>query len=904
VAKRILFISLLIGILAISIVATTLNSPPFGVSEPERTVTNIERERLVFTSTLQLGSEGAQVIHLQTLLQRMPGLYPNGPITGHFGPATDLALRQFQDQFGLTSTGQTDLDTRRRLNQVVVQLSAQPNPYNQFDFDQRSDPDQEFRDTGIPVTVSPPTIQEVVREPYFSYSWRADANLTGRVSLPTPVPKPVVLLNGEPTITLQTSAAVRLSTLYEIVLVDDEAPWDPFSAGMFLEMIERLPDFRRYDDSKWRVTLTKELIPNDVELISEKHARISKAAFVFSNPALQPSSDGSSDRVFYSNRLFRAILGTFYNDYQLLQEVIQTRYGFKVGLGEPADEFQPFNNGELQYIATVLEDLPSGFRNMPGLDEVVRRRDGLSNPIYPGAPAIAWVTLGYIEFTDKAFSSGSTLYVRQLIAHEMTHFLWHNVLNDETKAQFMNLSGWSTTRTPNGIEPSLTASDYPKGPVVENEITWYRTTDTNFVSAYAAAFNPDEDFAETVSYYIYQPDSVRSIGPLKYSFVKDVVDGYEYVVLVDEKFTFQVFNLEPDFTFPGKIVGVDIKVFRLDGGDNQVIATLYLSPEFGDGAERAYARIFSPIGTYVDQYFSPVNGDKFLLRADFQLTGTAANGYWIPAQITVSDQVGNKRFEGQNQFSWLLFIDSPDEDVDAPMIDVTSIQSEIRDVDNDEIIVITVSITDDNEFGLGGYSTINHLSASQRVEQYAEYNPELKQIVFSFPIRSFHASGEWIVREISVFDSAGNWRIYDLKDKALAFEIETANPDYIPPKLDVSAIRIEAVPKNPDSPDGETDVTIWYAASDDNSGLGVVHYTLLKPNGDTLFDYHYHDNFYSSYFVGAVNEVKLYKIEITLPPGSQPGTWVLNELVLKDKAGNVLSTNFVEIGILRPFEVV
>ncbi|MCZ6725533.1 MAG: hypothetical protein O6846_04830, partial [Thaumarchaeota archaeon] len=332
--------------------------------------------------------------------------------------------------------------------------------------------------------------------------------------------------------------------------------------------------------------------------------------------------------------------------------------------------------------------------------------------------------------------------------------------------------------------------------------------------------------------------------------------------------------------------------------------TLYLSPKFGDGAERAYARIFSPIGTYVDQYFSPVNGDKFLLRADFQLTGTAANGYWIPAQITVSDQVGNKRFEGQNQFSWLLFIDSPDEDVDAPMIDVASIRSERKILENEEIIVITVSVTDDNEFGLGGYSTINHLSANQRVEQYAEYNAELKQIVFSFPIRNYHASGEWVVREISVFDSAGNWRIYDLKDRALTFEIETTTPDYIPPKLDVSAIRIEAVPKNPDSPDGETDVTIWYAASDDNSGLGVVHYTLLKPNGDTLFDYHYHDNFYSSYFVGAVNEVKLYKIEITLPPGSQPGTWALNELVLIDKAGNVLSTNFVEIGILRPFEVV
>ena len=99
------------------------------------------------------------------------------------------------------------------------------------------------------------------------------------------------------------------------------------------------------------------------------------------------------------------------------------------------------------------------------------------------------------------------------------------------------------------------------------------------MSAYAASYNPDEDFAETLAYYIYQPDLVRTLAPDKYNFIKKVVDGYEYVVLVDKQFTFQVFNLEPDLTFPGKIIGVDTEVYKLENGDNRVVATLHLAEE-------------------------------------------------------------------------------------------------------------------------------------------------------------------------------------------------------------------------------------------------------------------------------------------------------------------------------------
>ena len=63
-------------------------------------------------------------------------------------------------------------------------------------------------------------------------------------------------------------------------------------------------------------------------------------------------------------------------------------------------------------------------------------------------------------------------------------------------------------------------------------------------------------------------------------------------------------------------------------------------------------------------------------------------------------------------------------------------------------------------------------------------------------------------------------------------------------------ITADAYPTNPESPNGETVVTIVYWARDDKSGVGVVTYRLLDPQGNSHFEYHYHDNFYTTFFVG------------------------------------------------------
>lgn len=868
--------------------------------------TVIFAENFQFSTTLGRGSTGHDVLRLQEFLKTMSDMYPEGLVTGYFGVLTEKAVERFQTKHGIVSSGAPDTSgygivgprTRGVLNNSIAGGPPQP---------------KKPASTQEPLSATPlaPTI--VPEKPYFTYSWRADDTLTGEISLPTPVARPVIILNGQKTIIPQISPALRLAEIHKIVLVDDEEKWDEETAGRLLEIIQRLKDilYKFGYKKSWRVVLTNKPLSNDVEVVTEAdndHAgtvRFTKAAFQFSNPILQSNSASSSDNVFYSNRLYRTILKGFFDDRVLLETILKERYGVAAGYADPQDEFQDFTLDELQYLATVFEDLPSGFHHIPGLEKVVRRKNGLTSPLHPLAPAIAWVSSDYIEFMDFAFQSGSEDYIRRLIAHEMTHFVWHKILKEETKNQFMKLSGWSKTVPTGGVSASAgKATDHPKASSVADKVTiWYHMSTTNFVSDYSAAVNPDEDFAETVSYYIYQPDKVRTLTPDKYNFVKNVVNGYEYVILVDEKYTFQVFNLEPDYTFPGKIMGTDIEVYKSDGGDNKVIVTLHLSPKYGDGAHEAYSRITSHNLTFFDTYYYPVNGDHFTLRANFIIPKTAASGYWLPNQITVQDRVDNRRQEGQAQFGWLLYINNSHEDLNAPVPDLNRITYAKEEKNGDTIIKIFVPVADEYEEGVYGYGTLQQYDSNQYLEHYADYDYQKKSLIYEFTIRKYHASGQWTFRELTTTDLAKNNGRYDLKEKALIIFVTTGNPDSKKPELDSRAIRIKAVSRRPEAPNGETDVSIWYAARDDNSGLGWVNYQLLKPTGDTLFDYHYHDNFHTDYFIGDPTKWQTYEIKLTLPPGSAPGTWILQQLVLKDKAGNTLTSSFVEIGIFKPFEV-
>lgn len=68
---------------------------------------------------LREGSEGDQVTLLQTLLAADAALYPEGKVTGYFGPATRRAIARFQARTGLEQVGFIGPRTREALNKWI-----------------------------------------------------------------------------------------------------------------------------------------------------------------------------------------------------------------------------------------------------------------------------------------------------------------------------------------------------------------------------------------------------------------------------------------------------------------------------------------------------------------------------------------------------------------------------------------------------------------------------------------------------------------------------------------------------------------------------------------------------------------------------------------------------------------
>ncbi len=68
---------------------------------------------------LKEGSEGDQVTLLQTLLAADSALYPEGKVTGFFGPATRRAIARFQARNGLEQVGSVGPRTRSLLNELL-----------------------------------------------------------------------------------------------------------------------------------------------------------------------------------------------------------------------------------------------------------------------------------------------------------------------------------------------------------------------------------------------------------------------------------------------------------------------------------------------------------------------------------------------------------------------------------------------------------------------------------------------------------------------------------------------------------------------------------------------------------------------------------------------------------------
>ena len=777
----------------------------------------------------------------------------------------------------------------------------------------------------------------------FVFHWEEDQSTAGyEYSAHVNEPLEVEFLDEEVT-RADSSSADQLLHDYNITLVDDgDNAWTHEHAYRLWQTMESIPQRKRNScgeqslpPSQW--IIVSEHVADDIRIDTgtdeSRTVSISVDAFVYATPRIA-RIEGKRG-AYYSKRLHHAAVRFVTdngNDEDAYEKILQERFGVTTRItdhttyreltaettDEPAWRFQTFHAEEIVQIINTLEEMPTGMHAIAGLKYLVRRQDGTVHPLYPGAPAVAWTGPGYIEFMEKTFKTSSILSVHRLIIHEKAHFLWAYLFGDQLKEDWIELGGWYEN------------ADDPDG--------WSTTKQTEFVSAYAHRKSPNEDMAESIAYFVINPDKLRSRSPGKYEFVRDrIMQGSFYISKIREDLTFEVYNLYPDYVYPGKIRRVDIEVTGAPEEDKKVRIEIELHALDGEleGATKAYTRIFSEIGTFTDLYLHPVGVPRgqtgTVLSGSFTLSKYVKAGYWSPDQIRLSDAHSNKRFGGTSDFGWRLYVNNPLEDVTPPQYARNSLalsqSTAIREDREVQVIEATWEVVEEDS-GIddcAGYLVVEIPGTSTRRYRRDGYSYWMASWYGSYQfdpheslcrawriVPHYMPSGVYTVVSIRLRDLARNNAWFEFRhprhdpeseffvDEAGAqIEMVTDNPDYEPPELDLNNISIEAQPTRPDNPDGETLVTLKYHVRDNMSGVTSASIRLRDPQGiEHYFQIHPKDGYFHGSRWFPSRDPSPWSDEtwtVLLPVGSAPGIWGVAEIAVWDRAENFKAYDFTEI---------
>ena len=685
----------------------------------------------------------------------------------------------------------------------------------------------------------------------FEFSWEIDETPEGQERA-TPVEPIEVTLLDEPVEIAAHSASLALMRKYSVHLGTE---WSQGLAYRLLQTFESIPQDINYsradpslESSLWR--LSDQHMPNDITVQYREGQRIvtvAAAAFVHATP-LFAEIDGVRGR-YFSKRLHRAVVrfvsgdGT---DKYALQRILREHYAVRINVpdyaeltqhttGEHAERFSEFKNEELIALISMLEEFPSGMLKTPGLKYLVRRLDGTPHPTRPTASAVAWTGAGYIEFMESAFKGQSADAIHRLILHEKAHFLWDHLFDEQLKADWIELGGWFEN------------PDDPDG--------WSTTKQVEFVSAYAHGVNPNEDMAESISFYIVRPDKLRSRSPAKYEFIQNrVMHGTRYISQIREDLTFEVYNLWPDYVYPGRIIRVDIQVEGESEEDKRITVEIQLHKESHlDTAQSAYIVVYSERDTYFDMWLTAVdiNGmsvdSGHILRGQATVSRYAANGYWHTDRIIILDAQRNVRYSDRKDFGWKLYIENPLADDEAPIYEKNSLRLSLSEAKTNagrayQILTARWRLLDKDIKSV--YAVISDAGTERYLWQsQGEYDPETQSATTTVNIPDYAPSGTYKVNRIFMADFALNMSTVYFTDSEddeppVTIEVQTTNPDSLPPVLNVNRITIEASPTHIEAPNGETQVDITFRVKDDISGYAHANMSLRDPQGNTFFFIH------------------------------------------------------------------
>jgi len=786
----------------------------------------------------------------------------------------------------------------------------------------------------------------------YVYKWQDDSSYLGHAQQSYINGQPDYKVINDPIKVPDDFSSINLISISGIALSNKLTSWSSEDAYRLYQMVKRVPLLNASKgllstntanvNSVWSITDDEVVSDISINLLNGiKYVTISRKAFVYATP-LVAELDGIKGR-FFSKRLYNAVISfatNFGNDANAVSTIADQNFGIKFLdpgtdlknlMNEDPSNFQSFSAFEKITILSMFEELPDGMHAQANLKYIVHRIAGQDNPKYPSAAAIAWTGLKTIEFMQKAFSTPDYGAIQRLILHEKAHFLWDGLFEQKLKDDWSLLGGWY-------LDPTA-----PSG--------WSTTKTTEFVSAYAHALNPNEDMAESVATYVTNPNLLmsRSIG--KYEFIRDrVMFGTRYVAIIRKDLTFTVYNLMPDYNYPGKIEGVNVSVIGLPNEDKKLVIELKIHAidSTKDGASYGFTRISSSIGTFFDMYLNQVNGNSFLLRGEISITKFAKNGYWTVNQIMLSDAVGNKRYENNNTFGLKIFINNPLEDLlpakykegtlnlslgnskfssfaTYETIDGKNyqyVQAKFDVVEKNAISYIGLNFAmPTNQKGVYKELQFGVLSGDTNYVKRDQNDKELSHITYRYPIPEYYPSGYYPITQIFLRDEPQNefretfmndttgYKVNGNQQKHVrdSILIKTNYPDFLPPILDVNAISIKATPTNPLSPDGETAFEMEFFAKDSSefsgheAGIQNGYYVLRDPQGKQ-FGFSMQGDLDNNNFYYLLEDPygnpglwRKYKVKTLLPKGSAPGLWGVESISLNDRAQNSKYFNFVEL---------
>jgi Immunoglobulin domain/NHL repeat len=763
----------------------------------------------------------------------------------------------------------------------------------------------------------------------YQYTWIQDQSYAGlpKTEITQNVVTPVsVTILGKAYQIADIGYAQELFNKYGIVLNNADVAWNQEYAYRLYTVLDRIPQISgsafRYNQllgpRQW--TLTADFINGDIEF-GPGTVRISTAAFTYAAPFVAEIAGVRG--LYFSKRLHHALVdyvtarGT---DQSAVALILWDRFGLTIDTdanrldysqftAEASTRFQNWfvHPAEIVQIINQFEELPEGFHKIAGFKWLVRRLDGTVNPVHPETPAIAW-TNGYMEFMEVAFSSYDISSITRLILHEKAHYIYQFLLNTEFKRAWAELGGWQYT-------PDIAHPDYSA------QGGWQTTKTTEFVSAYAHDKNPNEDFAETVSYFVKDPEVLKARSIAKYNFMRDnVMLSNSYVSVIRPDLTFTVLNLNPNYDYPGKVTRVATTVTGGANEDKTFTLEVEITPlsNAGNPANDIYMRISSPVtpavpvATYFDMHLSSINAEKTVFRGAMVLSKHLRKGYWQMPNVTITDTVGLQRYESAILYGFKLYLDNPLEDTTSPAVVSNSSSVSLRPgtLLGHPVQIATVKFNVTENTGLVYHYTSLVPPGAYRMEQYGTGPTDGNgERTIDFYIKEFARSGRYTVNQIALKDfglnlnytyfktSNGNsdGTTVNLDENAPYVDVVTPHPDTTAPDLDVNRITVTAAPTNVQTPDGESIVTIKYLVRDDAAGYGTASNLKLRdPQGIEHTYYLYHRNFYTDYFAGDPTLWEQYTQQVILPRGSVPGVWGLSQMTLGDKAGNMISYDFTE----------